>query len=252
MRPLIDLGRVRSLLCVGAHSDDIEIGCGATVARLARENPGLRVTWVVFCGDGERADEARAAAGDLLEVEHFDPSNGVPHPTKPRREPRIGIESGTRSAAAAAASGEHAARSGTTVHTLGFRDAHLPAVWTDAKAALATFAGEYDLILTHRRDDRHQDHRLLAELTDQVFRDHAKLAYEIPKTDADLGRPNVYVPADTIDFDRKLRALRRFRSQHGKAWFDDDTFRALARIRGLECNAPSRLAEAFYTDKLIA
>ena len=211
MRPLIDLGRVRSLLCVGAHSDDIEIGCGATVARLARENPGLRVTWVVFCGDSERSDEARAAAGDLLDSAHM-----------------------------------------PTVVTLGFRDAHLPAVWADAKAAMSEFSGDYDLIFTHRRDDRHQDHRLLAELTDQVFRDHAKLAYEIPKTDADLGRPNVYVPADTIDFDRKLRALRRFRSQHGKAWFDDDTFRALARIRGLECNSPSRLAEAFYTDKLTA
>ena len=127
------------------------------------------------------------------------------------------------------------------------------AQWGEVKGAFGSVreaCPQPDLIFTHRRDDLHQDHRLLAEMTAQLFRNHAILGYEIPKYDADLGRPNVYVTAAPADIEGKLQSLRVFRSQHARQWFDDETFRGLARVRGLECNSPSRYAEAFYCTKL--
>ncbi len=210
MRSLLDPSRVRRLLCIGAHSDDLEIGCGATVLRLLRESPGCAVTWAVFCAAGERGEEARAAAEDML---------------KDAGDARVVLYE--------------------------FRDAHLPARWGDVKAAMGELrSSKPDLILTHRHDDAHQDHRLLGELTMQGFRDHATLGYEIPKYDGDLGRPTLYAPASEGDFSRKLAALEHFRTQREKHWFDDATFRGLARLRGLECAAASGLAEAFYPRKL--
>ena len=210
MQALLDPTRVRRLLCIGAHSDDLEIGCGATVLRLLRQSPGCVVTWAVFCAGGGRGGEARAAAEEML---------------RQAGEARVVL--------------------------FEFRDAHLPASWGEVKAAMGELrSSEPDLILTHRHDDAHQDHRLLGELTMQAFRDHATLGYEIPKYDGDLGRPTLYAPASAADFAAKLAALGHFASQRDKHWFDDATFRGLARLRGLECAAASGLAEAFYPRKM--
>ena len=208
--------RARRLLCVGAHSDDVEIGCGATVLRLLREARAngrpMSVTWAVFAGDEQRQAEARNAASVML---------------------------------------ADAAEADVICH--GFRDAHLPGSWLDVKAAMGRLReAAADLIFTHRPDDAHQDHRLLAELTAQTFRGGATiLGYEIPKFDGDLGRPNVYAPASAEDVEAKCRVLDGFRSQRDKQWFDDETFRGLMRLRGLECASPTRYAEAFYCTKWI-
>lgn len=213
MQNLIDLKRINRVLCVGAHSDDIEIGCGGLLSRLMRENDHIEIEWLVACGAGVRGDEARASASAFVEGR--------------RATLRLRVHK--------------------------FRDALLPASWAEVKAAVSeTRDFAPDLVLTHRLDDSHQDHRLMAEVTAQTFRDHTILGYEIPKFDGDLGQPNVFVPLSPEDFDAKLAALRAFASQHEKHWFDDDTFAGLARLRGLECNAPSRLAEGFYARKLVA
>ena len=208
MLSLIDPTRLRRVLCIGAHSDDVEIGCGATVLRLLRVVPNLKVTWCVLCGGGVRGDEARASAE----------------------------------------------RAGVEVVTHAFRDAHLPASWADVKKAVSDLRGlEPDLVFAHRHGDAHQDHRLVAELVDQTFRDHVVLGYEIPKFDGDLasqGQPNVFAQASRDDLEAKCRLLDAFASQRDKHWFDDETFRGLARIRGLECASPTGYAEAFYCRKL--
>ncbi|MEL7238220.1 MAG: PIG-L family deacetylase, partial [Planctomycetota bacterium] len=132
----------------------------------------------------------------------------------------------------------------------GFRDAHLPGDWLGVKKAMGELRDvDPDLVFTHRADDLHQDHRLLGELAGQTFRDHLVLSYEIPKFDGDLGRPTLYAPCSEADLEAKMRACDAFNSQRGKQWFDDETFRGLARIRGIECNSPSRYAEAFYCRK---
>lgn len=210
-----DLARKTALqlLCIGAHSDDLEIGCGGTLLRwLAGPRP-LNVTWVVLSAAGPRATEARRSARSLL-----------------RR----------------AASAE--------VIIGGFRDGYLGADYPAVKAFFESLK-QYpspDLILTHHLADRHQDHRLAAELTWNTFRDHAILEYEIPKYEGDLGLPNAYVPLSARDSARKVAHLERhFGSQRSKHWFTADTFLALARLRGLECRAPDGHAEAFHARKLV-
>lgn len=207
----LGFGRLGTILCLGAHSDDIEIGAGATVLRLVRENPQARVVWVVCAAAGARGAEARASAGRFLE---------------------------------GAGAAEIVLRE--------FRDGHFPHHWAEVKAFLETLKGaDPDLVLTHYRDDLHQDHRTLSELTWNTFRDHAILEYEIPKWDGGMGAPNAFVPASVADADRKIATLLEcFATQAGKHWFDDLTFRGLMRLRGLECNAPDGLAEAFYARKL--
>ncbi len=203
-----DLGTV---LCLGAHSDDIEIGAGATVLKLVREHPGLRVVWVVLSATGPRGAEARASAERFLD-------------------------------------GAGAAE----IVLMEFRDGHFPQDWAEIKAFLETLKPVApDLILTHHGADLHQDHRVIAELTWNTFRDHAILEYEIPKWDGGLGSPNVFVPALRADADAKIALLLEcFASQRSKQWFEDLTFRGLMRLRGLECNAPERFAEAFYARKI--
>jgi LmbE family N-acetylglucosaminyl deacetylase len=201
------------LLCLGAHADDIEIGCGGTLLRLAAEVPGLRVRWVVFSGDARRAAEAR------------------------------------RSAAAFLAGAAEAA-----VEVLGFRDGYFPAAYAALKDRFEALKRECrpDLVLSHHPGDAHQDHRTIAELTASTFRDHLVLGYEVPKYDGDLGQPNVFVALSHAQGRQKIAALRQhFASQHGRAWFTDDTFHALARLRGIECNAPDGIAEAFYARKIV-
>jgi LmbE family N-acetylglucosaminyl deacetylase len=197
------------VLAVGCHADDVEIGCGATLLALSRARPGLRVTWVVLAAAGPRADEARASAGAFL------------------------VDAGS-----------------SEIRVHGFRDGFLPYVGGEVKDVFEGLKDvEPDLIFTHARDDLHQDHRLACELTWNTFRDHLILEYEIPKYDGDLGAPNVFVPIEEKLVDEKLRLLREhYGSQAAKHWFDEELFRGLLRLRGME--SATRYAEAFTCRKL--
>lgn len=201
------------LLCLGAHADDIEIGCGGTILRLAAEQPLLGVRWVVFSGDEQRRREASASARHFL--------------------------SGLGDA---------------EVTLLGFRDGFFPAQHADIKEEFERLKQQYrpSLILTHHREDLHQDHRLISELTYNTFRDHLVWEYEVPKYDGDLGNPNLFSPLSEEHCRRKVAALvEHFPSQRMRAWFTPDTFLAMLRLRGLGCNAPSGFAEAFYCRKAV-
>jgi LmbE family N-acetylglucosaminyl deacetylase len=199
------------LLCLGAHADDLEIGCGGTVLTLTASRR-VDVTWVVFSGEGARQEEARRGAAAFL-------------------------------------AGAHASR----VFLETFRDGYFPAEWAAIKDRCEALRreSEPDLILTHHRHDRHQDHRVLAELAWNTWRNHTILEYEIPKYDGDLGHPTLHVPLSRETAGRKVEAiLETFASQQGRHWFDAETFRGLLRIRGIECAAPEGYAEAFYAPKL--
>ena len=201
------------ILCLGAHSDDLEIGCGGTILRLLDEHPGSSVHWVVFSASPEREREARASAAAFT-----------------------------------------AAASACTVVTRAFRESFFPAQWVEIKEFFEEVrrAFEPDLVLCHHREDLHQDHKTIAELTWNTFRNHLVLAYEIPKFEGDLGKPNVYVPLSREVADRKVSLiLEHFASQAGRTWFRPDTFNGLMSIRAIECNAPSARAEAFHGRKLV-
>jgi len=204
---------LHTILCLGAHADDIEIGCGGTLLTLLAEYGPLDVYWVVFGAEGERTNEAVHSAELFLQN------------TKHQ-----------------------------TIVIKGFRDSYFPYLGPEIKEFMEQVRDDVspDLIFTHRRDDLHQDHRLVAELTWCAFRDHWILEYEIPKYDADLGRPNLYVPLAETTCQSKIQSLHEaFATQRKKPWFSDDTYWALLRIRGIECNSPTRLAEAFYAHKLV-
>ncbi len=199
------------VLALGAHADDIEIGCGGTLLRLAAERRGLEVVWVVFCATPERAAEARSSAAVFL---------------------------------------TGAARARVVVHD--HRDGFLPYLGGAVKDTFESLKREVnpDLVLTHHREDRHQDHRLVSELTWNTWRDHLILEYEIPKYDGDFGSPNLFSVLPTAILERKIAlVLEHFRSQAGKKWFNPELFRAVARIRGMECVAAEGLAEGFYCRK---
>ena len=202
------------ILCLGAHADDIEIGCGGTLIKLLSSRPDLHLHWVVLSGNDERAAEARSAAQRIVK----DGSN-------------------------------------TTVEIKQFRDAHFE--YAEAVALKAYFhqlskTVNPDLVFSHRRGDAHQDHRFVGELTWQHFRSQMILEYEIPKYEGDLGQPSVYVELDEkTAFEKVDTIVTEFPSQHEKPWFTASTFEALARIRGIECNAPSGLAEAFHCRKML-
>lgn len=202
-----------TILCLGAHVDDIEIGCGGTVLRLLAERDRVNVYWVVFSADSVRRREARSAAKRIL-----------------RR-----------------AATRH-------VRIERFPDSYLPwhgeavkNIFEELKRTV-----EPDLVFTHHRNDAHQDHRLIAELTWNTFRDHMILEYEVPKYDGDLGQPNVFVPLSASIRRSKTRLLMSaFPSQRAKAWFTESTFAGLMRLRGVECAAPDGYAEAFHARKLV-
>ncbi len=201
------------ILCLGAHSDDIEIGCAGTVLKLLGENPGIEVHWVVFSAGATRAAEAKAAAGRVL---------------------------------------ARAADSDVIVHD--FRDGYFPSQHADIKDAFEALKGRVDpdVIFTHARDDLHQDHRVINELTWNTFRRHLVLEYEVPKWDGDIGRPNCYVHLSEDVVAEKVAILEScFASQAGRHWFGESIFRGIMRIRGMECNAPSGYAEAFYGRKIV-
>jgi LmbE family N-acetylglucosaminyl deacetylase len=196
-----------AVLAIGAHADDIELGCGGTLLRLAREVPQLELTWVVLSAAGTRREEALAGAQ---------------------------------------------AFGAATVEIRDFEDAFFK-YGREVKDYFETLKRlEPDVVLTHTDNDRHQDHRLVCELTWNTFRDHLILEYEIPKYDGDRGTPNVFAPLDEEVAARKVGALlESFPSQAGKPWFDESLFRALMRLRGMECRSLSGLAEAFYARKLV-
>jgi len=200
------------VLCLGAHSDDIEIGCGGAVLRLIHDYSGVRFHWVVFSAAGVRKQEAQQAA-ELFAGKH--------------------IES-------------------LLLHD--FRDGFMPFNGSAVKEVFERLKQEIspDVIFTHQPHDAHQDHRLLSELTWNTFRNHFVLEYEIPKYDGDMGRPSVFMPLPTEIVQLKVRHLMQaFGSQRSKHWFDEATFQALPRLRGMECNAPSGYAEAFYCRKAV-
>jgi LmbE family N-acetylglucosaminyl deacetylase len=200
-------------LFLGAHSDDIEIGCGGTIRQWLSAGVSLDATWIVLCAEGERAEEARGSAGDFL---------------------------------------QGAASSRVLIG--GFRDSFLPSVSGAVKEFFETFKAypTPDVIFTHRRKDLHQDHRLTCELTYNTFRDHQVLEYEIPKWDGDLGAPNAFACVGEAAARQKVDlVLRHFGTQRGKDWFDRETFLGLMRLRGMECRAPERYAEAFYVLKAV-
>lgn len=209
---LVRPGQELKLLCLGAHADDIEIGAGGTLLGWMASGARLDVLWCVLSAPGARAAEAQASAGDFL---------------------------------------EHAAS--RSVALGAFRDSYLPTEsaavkeWMEAQRERMPAP---DIVLTHRADDAHQDHRLVNELTWNLFRDSLILEYEIPKWDGDLGRCNIYVEVAPGTLDRKLALLdRHFGSQRSKAWFDAETFRGLARLRGVESRV--RYAEGFMARKLV-
>ncbi len=206
-------GRPLNILALGAHSDDIEIGCGGSLLRLLAEHPHSVVYWVILSGGEARAEEARASANDLL-------GEGT------RREIICG----------------------------GFRDGFFPYQGAAIKDFFEGTKRDFtpDLIFTHRRDDAHQDHRLVAELTWNTFRDHLIFEYEIPKYDGDLGKPNVFIRLSEETCRRKVAILmRHFATQRSKHWFTDDLFLGLLRLRGMEANSPSSYAEGFYCRKVV-
>jgi LmbE family N-acetylglucosaminyl deacetylase len=212
MRFGLSSGKPLVILCLGAHSDDIEIGCGGTILRLCAEHPNCEIHWVVFSGAGDRALEAegsaRTFAGQQLK--------------------RLSLKQ--------------------------FRDGFMPYTGLELKEFFEAELKQTspDLIFTHQRHDLHQDHRLISELTLNTFRNHLILEYEIPKYDGDLGQPTIYVPFQNGEQIRKVEnLLKMFPSQRSKHWFDEKTFLALMRLRGMECNASSGHAEAFYARKLV-
>lgn len=216
MKPfqLAKAGEPLSVLCLGAHSDDIEIGAGATILSWMAAGALLNVYWCVLSAQAARADEAAASAEAFL-----------------------------------------ARAEGKTVELCEFRDGYFP---YDGAALKDWFEGlkervNPDVVLTHQRDDAHQDHREISSLTWNSFRDHLILEYEIPKWDGDIGQPNFYVPLGDDVLARKIELLEaHFGSQRSKDWFSAETFRGLARLRGMEARAPSGYAEAFFARKLMA
>ena len=201
------------LLFLGAHSDDIEIGCGGTVLQLLSSHPNLRVVWVVFSGGVEREKEARASAS--LFLAHA-------------REQRVIV--------------------------MNFRDGFFPYEGARIKEFFEQLKQDVDpdLIFTHYRGDRHQDHRTISDLTWNTWRRHLILEYEIPKYDGDLGAPNLFVPLARDVCARKIEhILGVFQTERDKSWLSEDTFHAIARLRGVECAAPEKLAEAFYCRKFV-
>jgi LmbE family N-acetylglucosaminyl deacetylase len=207
------LGSVRRILCLGAHSDDIEIGAGGTLLKLAAQCSDLEIWWVVFSAPGVRAEEARRSADEFLA-------------SVSEKQIKIG----------------------------SFRESFFPSEWPAIKEWFEEIKAEFqpEVVFTHYRDDRHQDHRVLSDLAWNTFRSHLILEYEILKYDGDLGQPNVFVPlSEELCACKVELLLKHFKTQSTKYWFTSDTFEAMHRIRGVECASVSGRAEAFYCRKLV-
>jgi len=202
-----------SVLCIGAHCDDIEIGVGGTILRWIAAGIHIDAHWCVLSGDNARIAEAEASAAAFL-------------------------------CGAASINFEAA----------GFRDSYFPYAGSEIKEWMTRLRARVDpdVIFTHRRTDAHQDHREVCLLTSTTFRDHLILEYEIPKWDGDLDQPNVYVPLTAEVLGRKIDLLlSHFGTQRSRDWFDSETFRGLARLRGMECRSAEHYAEAFVVRKAV-
>jgi len=203
----------QQVLCLGAHSDDLEIGCGGTILKLIEMYPDLNFYWVVFSATGLRKEEALASANTFL--------SSV-------KQKNILIKE--------------------------FKDGFFPYNGGEIKECFEQIKQEIspDLIFTHYRHDRHQDHRLISDLTWNTFRNHLILEYEIPKYDGDLGNPNLFVHLNQSVYQKKIKHLMEyFSTQVNRHWFEEETFTSILRLRGIESNAPDRYAEAFYCRKII-
>jgi LmbE family N-acetylglucosaminyl deacetylase len=208
---LAEPGKSLSVLCLGAHSDDIELGAGGTILGWLAAGVQLEVHWCVLSAIGARRKEAEASAAAFL--------------------------------AGAACAGLELAE---------FEDGFFPHQGALIKGFFERLKSRLtpDIVLTHKQQDAHQDHREVARLTWNTFRDHLVLEYEIPKWDGDLGQPNLYVPMSGAVIERKVELmLEHFGSQRSRDWFEAETIRSLARLRGMECRAPERYAEAFVMRK---
>lgn len=207
-------GQPLRILCIGAHSDDIEIGAAGTILSLTRCNPNVHVDWIVCSASQARVKEATDSADELL--------------------------SGACS---------------YDIRFLGLRENYFnygPEVKESFEAVRSSLSCQPELIFTHSRHDRHQDHETVSRLTWNTWRDHLILEYEIPKVDGDLRTPNVYVPLSEASVNAKIDHLdRNFSSQRSKRWYDRDTFHGLLRLRGIECQSPTRFAEAFHGRKMV-
>jgi LmbE family N-acetylglucosaminyl deacetylase len=204
--------KLKTVLCVGAHCDDIEIGCGGTLLLLVRERPDVSMHWLVFSSDAVRAREARNSASKFL--------GGIQQKTVVVKEFRNGF--------------------------FPYCGAEIKECFEQLKGEVMP-----DIIFTHCGEDLHQDHRIISELTWNTFRDHLILGYEIPKYDGDLGRPNLFVPLTDEVWQTKISyILGSFESQKDKHWFTRDTFQSIMRLRGVESNSPSGYAEGFYCRKV--
>jgi len=200
------------VLCLGAHCDDIEIGCGGTIMRLVKEHVVQHLKWVVFTSSEERAAEAKSSA------EHF---------VRGCKEKDIVIKK---------------FKDGF----LPYEASQIKNLFEEIKPF------NPDIIFTHYRHDLHQDHRTVCELTWNTFRNHLIFEYEIPKYDGDLGNPNCYVTLNEEITEEKVNVITNcFRSQAGKQWFDKETFCSLMRIRGIESASPTKYAEGFYVRKSV-
>ena len=201
------------MLCLGAHSDDIEIGCGGTILRLLAQRRNVEVKWVVFAASPDRRLEAEKSAEMFL---------------------------------------KEAVKKEIVVRD--FKESFFPYIGSEIKVYFEELKRTIrpDVVFTHFREDLHQDHRLISELTWNTFRDHVILEYEIIKYDGGLGSPNAFVPLSEEVCARKIQYLmENFQSQRSHQWFTEETFRAMLRLRGVESNAPSKFAEAFYARKLV-
>jgi LmbE family N-acetylglucosaminyl deacetylase len=201
------------VLAIGAHPDDIEIGCAGTVLKLIEQAAISEVCWVVLSGDGERAKEARRSAEALL--------HDVPRSEVVMRDFPDGF--------------------------FPYEGQRIKDFFEQLKADFSP-----DVVFTHQRADLHQDHRLSCELTWNTFRDHLILEYEVPKYDGDMSAPNTFVPIEESLHRRKIDHLMSyFGSQLSKRWFKEELFSSLLRLRGMECNSPSSYAEAFFCRKAV-
>lgn len=212
MLPLLP-SKLGTALFIGAHCDDIEIGCGATILRLVEQYPDISIHWVVLASNPTRAAEARRSAGLFLkDVSH---KNVVVKEFRNGYFPYVGAE--------------------------------IKDYFEALKNQVAP-----DIVFSHYGQDLHQDHRVTAELTWNTFRDHLILEYEIPKYDGGLGSPNFFIPVTRAHCERKVdHLLACFSSESNKHWFTRDTFMAVMRLRGVECVASDGYAEAFYCRKLV-
>ena len=207
-----DFSKTKSVLCIGAHPDDIEIGCGGTVLALLENNPDLKLDWVVLGCNELRKVEAQAA-----------------------------FESWTNR------------RDNCALHLFDFEDTLFPSQIVDIKRAMHKLSESIqpDIIFTHRREDFHQDHRTLAEVTWNTFRGHLILEYEIAKFEGDLGNPNVFVSlTDKIALKKTEMLMNLFPTQQTKPWYSSETFQAIMRLRGMEAKSASGFAEAFHGRKI--